>query len=346
MNSPNSKLNLEPLKKLLTAALGDEIHAVDFYKSWRECSDFEKISYGEYELLSKVYGRLERAKFRDDLTLRIKGITRRNWLETKIYKKELVQFFEIFEKAGIEFILLTREPLRYCLINSSENDFSLRNFQILLRHPITINILENLETAGWKPAKKLPTHLPRVEEIWFNHHTRLGIGIKQTSRIFGDEIWKTCETVELNGKKIRVADTSSYLLQILETEFLSEEKRTNGLWFIYSFLALQDQLQINWGRLSRQSRNCGLNFSLVEMLDELAGYCEPENYSKFRYLFFEKPQNKLQRAYSAYKSLKKSYLKTEEKFSNRGFLNFLRQHWKAKSLSELVEQIGRRFLKY
>jgi hypothetical protein len=345
MNNPDSKYISEPLKKLLVATLSNDAEAVKFYTSWRDSIDFENISFAEYELLSKVYASLQRAKFTDKLTLKIKGICRRTWLENELYKNEVTNFFEILDNAGGGFILLTREPLTFSL-NTGETNFSVRNFQILSHDSMPLETLKNLEKSGWKVTEKSRGKFLNEQESWFNHGTRLNLCVKFDSHIFAKDVWKFAETIKFGGKNLKVLSSADYLLQILETEFLSTEKRNDGIWILLTTLTLQNNSQIDWERLARKSQKLWLNYALVEMLDETVKFAPSEKFSKARYKFFDSPPNKLQRLFLAYQSLKKSYKKTGEDFSIFGFANFLQRHWKVDSLFELPWQIGKRFLKF
>lgn len=345
MSEQDFKQNYEPIKKLFNAAF-EELKVVEFYKEWREIIDFENISYCEYELLPKVYSHLQKANYKDELTLKIKGITRKNWLETKIYLKELNTFFEILDTSGIEFILLSREPLIYSQLKKKESDFSMRGFQILVRSAFTTTILKKLEKADWKPQNLVDLKTLNFENFWFKHKKNISINVKLKSRIFTDDVWNTLETVQLNGKKINILGLEEYLLQLLESEYLPLANKKNALWILNTLLTLQNSSQIDWEKLSRKSHSLKLNFALVEMLDDVSGIVEWNDFLKSRYRFFKKPENKLQRAFSAYRSLKKSYGKTGEKFSIRGFIYFLREHWQIKSFIQFVEQLRRKFFKY
>ena len=327
------------------AALSEGKEAIDYYLAWRNAVDFETISFSECELLPMVYTNLQNANFTDHLTAKIKGIARKTWLENEIYKNAVSDFLEIITKAGIDFILLNREPLTFSNDNP-EGLIALRNFQILLRRPITKTILISLETCGWKPTETDGNFSFNEKVLRFQHTKYLNICLIFESGFFADDIWKSSESISFCSKILKTLNPTDFLLQVLKEEFLPYPKRKDAIWLLLIVFNLQVNRQIDWERLARKCHKLDLNFSMAEMLDEADRTFPSKSFSFVRYKFLESPPNRIERLFSAYRSLRKSYKKTGEKYSVFGFIRFLQYHWKANSVFEIPLQIGKRLFKF
>jgi len=146
---------------VLHAALDSAQTATIAWQRWRDLVEFDDVDHGSTRLLPLVYRNLGAAAFDAEVAGRLKGLYRRSWSHNQLIFKRAAEAIAVLERAGIE-TLVTKGASLALLFYGDVGARPMDDVDVLVPLERTIEAIEVLSAAGWKPDHEDPPAWTRV----------------------------------------------------------------------------------------------------------------------------------------------------------------------------------------
>lgn len=336
---------------LLQAALFSGETAENAFANWRKTVDFDSLDPISYYLMPTLYVNQRNNPDKDAILNKSKGIYRRTWLENQVRIPHLQAVFRLFDENKIDFIVLSKTPFVWNLFND-KGIFSLDGFDLLIRNEQILAADKLLQKNNWQTNQNIET-ANFDNSFFYENKDSVQIILRRTRNDNYKPIWETAIKTGFCGMKIKCLSLNEQILYLCDAVF---ENDKNELWAYYFYLIFStERAEIDWKNLVVQGKRRKIvsdlfvklqylreNFAVnipAEVLKKLEKAAKAET----------APPGKLQTAWTAYRSLRKTYQDNlaEDDFTPKpfGFIKFLREHWQIKSVLSVPWQVGKRFVK-
>jgi Uncharacterised nucleotidyltransferase/ABC transporter len=149
-NSCGGALPTSEQELLLRAALLHGDAALEAFRAWRVCTDFNRLDTGSYRLLPLLYRNLLQHHSGDPLLAKLKGIYRKTWYRNHFLFHHVTPLLHALRDAGIATLLL-KGP---ALVLQYYRDYGLRpmdDFDMLVHLEDAPAAMRMLKEFGWAP---------------------------------------------------------------------------------------------------------------------------------------------------------------------------------------------------
>lgn len=263
---------------LLQACLTRGDVAIEKWKEWQSLVDIDLIDHHSNRLLPLLYHNLSSMGIEDKILGRYKGVSRKNWYKNQLLLNDLKALVSIFNKEGIDTIVLKGAALALQFYSS----FGLRpmaDLDVLVKREDVPKVLNLLHNSGWKSIVGISyeerehsffTRLP-IQECYLDIRASCGLR-NQTSREFdlhtfaladsmnqalNTEMWNLSTEIDLGGGiQTKTLCPTDMLLHII-VHGLRPSKAANLRWISDAY-QICAEAQIDWNRLIKLASENGV----------------------------------------------------------------------------------------
>jgi hypothetical protein len=246
---------------LLAAMARDPSAATAAWKAWRAAVDIEHLTWPEMQILPLLSGpRLEEWLAGDPAAGILMGIVRRVWSEAQFRLGTAREVVSCLTRAGCDSVIVAGALGAYLRALGSESETTAIRPVLELRMLIPRQHLalaaSALETAGWQPRDRVPTHdwLNRMSFLYFSRngtrlylHWRLLEVDPHLASACEREFLSDLRTVEAIGTTFRILSPCDALLETLADR---PETIDALVWQADAALVLGNGEPIDWRRWS------------------------------------------------------------------------------------------------
>jgi hypothetical protein len=265
---------------LLRAALCDGRQAHEAFNAWKNASGFTQyadVDFLSTQLLSCIYGNLERSKIPDPWLPQLAGLHRYHWARNAARQRSLLEIVERFHAVGLEFVVLGGFALLAGKYLGDLGERPLLDAQLVLTPSDAPSAQRVFTSLGWHEAAATPPpvagwrseHWRGRDELTVQVHFRwlptpypvVGIG----------RLLRHAALAEFGGVPVRIPDATDLLLHACVcSRLIHEDIRRQFLWVADAIRVLhRSGSNIDWERLWQESRSLCTLFPLRGALEYL-----------------------------------------------------------------------------
>ena len=243
---------------LLKTILANDTESIISWKEWCNRVNFDDIDHSSYQAIPAISARLVRLGVKDPLLPKIKGIHRRTWFANQFMLSAVIKFLDSLDLENIDYMIIKGGSML-----SNYADIGLRPMHDIdvLVQPSNVNrVIDLLDKMGWMPYPRVSLGQLKAREVKTNHSWGFGkngttidlhwhilhADLAENSNM---GLWKSRESVILQGKAVRIPDTT-YRLFITCLHGVRWEPNAKLTWVIDTFILFeQEEKRIDWNLL-------------------------------------------------------------------------------------------------
>jgi Uncharacterised nucleotidyltransferase len=265
---PTRNVDADP--ELFKAVFGPEVELELNYLTWRSKIRIEDpFSQSTLELLPLLFARLRAAEMFDDFSGRLKGVSRKVWVQSQYALEDVFEAIERLEQHRVPVILQGCGAL--AALHPDQVRFAAHErIDLIVQASSLGEALQILIGMGWKPQAWVH-HVNRFEadaidlfnDRWrclrLSWRTFVGLGTPARNR----EVWDRMLKAQNNGRSFTVLAPMDRLVQSLATP---TETKFFELCLVFRHFVKQDA---DWDQLQVQLTELGARARTVNRLEEL-----------------------------------------------------------------------------
>ena len=337
----------DPGRFLLEAALQDDFGAIKSFEKWRRLVEFDEIRSDSYCVLPAVYKNLVSLGADDSALTRLKGITRRTWLENQVRIPILEDLFKHLNKNAVEYLILV-DFFEILGSLGDEGIFPLDGFEILVKPENAATAISLFGELGWKEVQSPAFGL---DFSVFKEENRLAVTVFRANGKFEQKAWIRPRDIESADIKVKGLTAPMHILYLC---MQNRGKRPNSVRQSFlTHIILNANAEFDWSELVEAANSCGLSRDVLKSLDYCAETCGiklPANVrSNLARNAYSEPATRVRNMFSGYRELWKNHLievPFEKTHTTAGeFARFLCKQWGVSSTVALPWEIAKRVVR-